>query len=246
MSDNATILHLDEVVCRTNAVAISTEIRDRLIADLGPVADRLAGYASAAEGMQVRNQEEATEATTVLAAINADIAAVEKHETLRTITTGLHGLHKRWVEFRETFLRDLDGSKAKLRGKVVGWQRAEQARAAEQQRKLQAEADERARREREKLEAKAATYKTEEKREAALAAAQAVITPTVTVEAPKVLGTRKTWTAGVADETAFYAALTERPDLRGYATINITRLIRAKAANPTLTIAGIEFEQVEK
>jgi hypothetical protein len=79
----------------------------------------------------------------------------------------------------------------------------------EDQRRLQAIADETARKERERLEKEAAKLKTPEKREAKLEQAAAVVAPVVTIaapEKPKGESTRKLWRARLTDKAALIQA----------------------------------------
>jgi hypothetical protein len=140
----------------------------------------------------------------------------------------------------------MNRDKRTIRGTVVAWQNEQQRLAAERQRKLQAEADERARLERERLEKKASTYKTEAKKQEVMAQAEAVIAPTVTVEAPKAIGVRRVWKCVEVDLPKFLAAAVSDANLHGYIEVALTRLERAKSANPSLTVAGCTFEHQVK
>lgn len=112
--------------------------------------------------------------------------------------------------------------------------KAEAAKGAERDR-LQAAANAADRR------ANAAAEKAEVKAEQAAA----VVAPTVTVEALKSgLRTAKVWKVKSINEEIFFAALAVKPDLWGFADANLTRLERAKAANPSMACPGIEFEQI--
>jgi len=73
-----------------------------------------------------------------------------------------------------------------------------------------------------------------------------VIAPTVIVAAPKAVRTRKVWTVKSVDYAAFFAAAARDESLGGWVEIDTTRLARAKAANPMMTVDGVVFEQVEQ
>ena len=91
--------------------------------------------------------------------------------------------------------------------------------------------------------ANAAQVKAETREEAAAS----VIAPTVVVQAAKSgLRVSKAWKVKGDIGEAFFAALASRPDLRGYVDIKTTNLERAKAANPSMTVPGIEFELITR
>jgi len=232
-----------ELVCaETNGLAVAGPIKAALVADLRPIADRLAGYADTAANVVVSNEAEANGYAEVLKAIDADIKTVKACEVLTKITDGLHKMHRKWTALRSLFTDPLLTSKQTIHDCVRDWQVEQADLAMERQRRLQAEADERARKEREKLEKQAAAYKTEERREAKLAEAAAVIAPTVTVSAPKAISTRKVWKVKNVDLDAFLAAATKDMNLRGFLTVELTKLERAKAANDSMTVPGVVFE----
>jgi hypothetical protein len=122
-------------------------------------------------------------------------------------------------------------------------------RKAEDARRAAAEADgkERARLEAAANAADRAANAAAVKAEARVEAAASVIAPTVTVAAPKSgLRTSKAWKVVSIKHDAFYRALATRPDLRGYIEIKTTAMERVKAANPSMEIPGIEFEQITR
>jgi hypothetical protein len=93
----------------------------------------------------------------------------------------------------------IDKAEEVVKRKVLTWQNLEREKAAAEQRRLQAIADEQARRERERLEAQAAKLKTPEKAQERLEQAAAIVAPVITVAAPEMTGTRSTWKAEVED-----------------------------------------------
>jgi hypothetical protein len=233
---------IGSTVAETNAVAVTDKVRAQLVADLGPVADRIPEYELAASVCNVRNQEEANLAGEVCDRIAADVKLVTAHETLTRITTGLHQLHRKWVSLRSAFVDPLEASRKQIKDKVIKWTRAEEARVEAEQRRLQAEADERARREQAKLEKEAAKLKTPELREQRMAEAAAVVAPIVHIEKPKAtVSMAKRWKVKSVDHAAFFAALATRSDLRGYVEISTARMERSKAANNMMEIPGVEF-----
>ena len=287
-TERAELVEIDRAVEACNAVAVPDPIRAALVADLGPVAERLASYAGAAASMVVATKYDADSAALVCDKIAADIKAVKDHEVLSKITAGLHDLHRKWTGLRDLFVAPMERDRKTIKGKIIAWQEGERKKAEEIQRKLQAEADAKAAREREKQEAEArrqlqieedARRKAEFTRRAAEQAqgaerdrlqaeanaadrkanaaavkaearqdqAAAVIAPTVTVEVPKSgLRTAKAWKVKGIDEGVFYAALATRLDLRGYVEIGRGQMERSKAANKSIEIPGVTFEQITR
>ena len=103
-------------------------------------------------------------------------------------------------------LKPLAEAEAVVKRRMLDYHAEQERIRIAEERRLQAEADERARREREALERKAAAMKTEAKREEYAERAAAVQAPVVTVAptAPKVAGTsiKKTWKARLVSLTA--------------------------------------------
>ena len=169
------LVEIEAAVEACNAVAVADPVRVALVRDLGPVADRLAKYA-AATAITVTNKDEADNAAQICTAIAADIKAVKDHEVLSKITAGLHDLHRKWTGLRDLFVAPMERDRKIIKGKVIAWQEVERINAEEIQRKVQAEADAKAARERAKQEAEArrqreieaeATRKAEDTRRAA-------------------------------------------------------------------------------
>jgi len=236
---------VEAVVKETNAVVpVSDSIRAALVRDLGPVQERISEYLLCMKA-PVTNQAEADRAALVCADIATDIKAVKEHEILSKITAGLHGLHRRWTGLVNEFVTPMDMARRQIKERILTWERGEREKAEAEQRRLQALADEQARKERERLEKQAAKMKTEERREALLEQAASVAAPVIQVSAP-VTGIRrqKRWTVKAVDEAAFFAALAQDKNLRGYVEIDKARLARGKAANPGMEVAGITFEQI--
>lgn len=107
------------------------------------------------------------------------------------------------VDGENELLKPLQDAEAHVKTKVIGFDREVERRRIEEQRRLQAIADEEARRERERLEKQAAKIKTPELREERLAAAAAVVAPVVemapVIEKQGGEATKKVWKARVLD-----------------------------------------------
>jgi len=236
-------VELEVMAKEYQAVAITDGVKMTLIRDLAPVADRMREYTRFAAIVNVANREDAERASGVVAGIDRDLKLVTKHDVLSGIIKGLDQLHKRSTAFRALFTIPLERDRKTIRQPVLDWEAAEKAKAAALAAKLQADADAKAQREREALLKKAATLKTPEKAEALREQAAQTFAPTVHVEAPKSgLRTSKAWKIKKIDLEVFFKALAERHDLSGYVEVQIPRMERAKAANPSAEIPGVTFE----
>jgi hypothetical protein len=148
--------------------------------------------------------------------------------------------HAKWkavVALEKAFTDRLDIVEDAARKALKVYDDAEEEKRLAEQRKLQAEADEKARKEKERLEREAAKLKTPELREERLAQAAAVVAPVVTVapmaEKQKGESTRKIWKARVVD-----AAKVPRQWLM----VNEKALdAYAKATKGVSPVSGVEF-----
>lgn len=135
------------------------------------------------------------------------------------------------------------------KAKMLDFQRAEDAKAETERRRLQAEADEAARREREALEKRAAAAKKPETQERLREQAASVVAPVVAVAsaAPKLSGvsTRKAWKAEIVDLEKFLAFCCEakRVDLLLPNMKSIEGM--AKALKERASLPGVKFFEVE-
>lgn len=158
--------------------------------------------------------------------------------------------HRTWkgiVAKEKELIYPLDRAERTAKGAIGGYdQEQENIRLAEQ-RRLQVDADERARRERERLEREASKLKTEAKREERLEQAAAVVAPTVEV-APAIQkqageSVRKNWKARLVS----MEALTGLPagDVRlSFVEFNQTAANRfATATKGAVKVPGIEFKE---
>jgi len=151
-----------------------------------------------------------------------------------------HEAHKAITQQESAMLKPLQDAEATLKRNLLVFYQDQERVRIEAQRKLQAEADEAARKERERLEREAAKLKTPELREQRLEQAAAVIAPVVTVAsvAPVVSGqsVRKTWTAKVVDVSLVP---------REWMVVNEKALDSfAKATKGAVKVPGVEFVEV--
>ena len=208
-TESTELVEIEAAVAACNAMAVPDPIRVALVRDLKPIADRLAEYASAASRVVVNDQTSAEQANQLCIAMAADIATVKGHEVLGRITDGLHKLHRRWTGLRDMFCAPLEANRRVVKGAIIQWQEAECRKAEALQRKLQAEADAKAERERQALLKKAEAVKSHAAKANYLEQATQVVTPTVAVEAPKSdLRVSHRWKVRDIDYDAFFKALT--------------------------------------
>lgn len=152
-----------------------------------------------------------------------------------------HEAWKKTVAGETTFLGPLESAERTVKQKMLTWSQAEERERALKQARLQAQADEFVRRERERLEKEAARLKTPELKQQRLEQAAAVITPVVQVvtETPKVvgIGTRKIWKASVMDAEKVP---------KEFLMVDEAKLDRyAKAMKELASVEGVYFYQEE-
>jgi hypothetical protein len=238
------VVELGSAVDTVNALAITNPVREALVRDLGPIADKLAEYEALAQDYNVVNEAVAIAATRTCDEMAAHIKTVKDHEVLSTIVAGLHAAHRRFTGLRDCFIKPLEASRKTLKGKVIVWQQAEEEKARKEQARLQAEADAKARAEQDRLRKAAEKLKTPELKQERLEQAEAIAAPVVTVQAPKsAMKMQKRWAVKSVSLAAFLQACIADGNLLGYVTIDMNKLARAKAANTMLEIPGVTFEQ---
>lgn len=191
------------------------------------------------EIVKVMSVQDRTGALEICKRIKEQKTAVVNH--FAEIKSKAYSAWKAIVAKEKSYTDRLDAVERKIKSAVLVYDREQEAIRRAEQRRLQAEADERARRERERLEKEAARLKTPELKEERLAQAQAVVAPVVEVApiAPKVEGvsTRKTWKARVVDAG-------QVP--REFMVVNETALnAYARATKGKMPVAGVEFYEEE-
>ena len=148
-----------------------------------------------------------------------------------------HEAHKAITMQEAAMLKPLQDAENSLKRNMLTFYAEQERIRINAQRKLQAAADEAARKERERLEREASKLKTPELREQRMEQAASVIAPVVTVAsvAPVVSGQsiRKTWTAKVVDVSLVP---------REWMVVNEKALDSfAKATKGAVKVPGVEF-----
>ena len=229
------------VIEQTNQLTIPDVERAELIGKLKPIADSIPAITKYAEVMVVKSQHDAENAASYLAQI--DDAYKSAEATLREFSDPLYKLHRQWTSLINKF-KPLTEAKSLLKKKITDWTIAEQEAARQKQAALQAIEEEKARRERERLEKEAAKLKTPEKQAAKLEQAAAVTATVVHVEAPKAaVKFQMRWFVESVDPAAFVQAAATDKSLLGYIKIEEAALARSKAANKMLEVPGVRFVQ---
>ena len=144
--------------------------------------------------------------------------------------------HKAIVAQESSLIKPIDVAEKIVKNKITAWDDEQERIRIAEQRKLQAIADEKARKERLRLEAQAAKLKTPELKAERLEMADEVVAPVVTV-APveKVSGTAKSkiWKARVVDVSMVP---------REWMTVNESALNAfARSTKGVVPVAGVEF-----
>lgn len=228
----------------TNALAVQDQKRAALIAILKPIADLIEPSLTYANLCQVNNAEQAKDAASnreemIEAADQAEKAIRSFDDNLlermfKTHRTGT-ALIARFAVLTEAAKR--------VKGKIIGWQSAEEEKAEKERQRLQAIADEAARKEQERLEKLADKRVTPEVKEKYREQAAAVTAPVIHVAAPtKTVKSQTRWFVKSIDLQVFIVAAAENRSLAGYITVDETKLARAKSANKMIEIPGVEFE----
>ena len=144
--------------------------------------------------------------------------------------------HKAIVGYEKRFTDILDGAEKRIRQAIQAWDADEAERIRVERARLQALADEQARKERERLAREAAKLKTPELRAQRMEQAAAVVAPVVQVSMPekqKGESTRMIWSAQVTDESVVP---------REYLIVNQKALdIIARSTKGAIKIPGVKM-----
>lgn len=182
--------------------------------ELSTLEREIAPVLQRANTITVRSADDRTDAMEFLRAVKA--ANKRASEFFGPIVDAAHKAWKQTTASRASILDPLEAAEKRVKATVSGYDQEQERIRQEEQRRLQAIADEEARRERERLEKQAAKLKTPEKREAKLEEAAAVIAPVVQIAEPekqKGESTRQRWKMKLTDKAALIAAAAGGNDL---------------------------------
>lgn len=160
---------------------------EQLQTEVAPIIQR-------ANAITVRSADDRAQAMDFLKAVKG--ASKRASEFFAPIVESSHTAWKQATASRAAIIDPLDAAEKRVKATIVTYDGEETARRLAEERRLQAEADERARKEREKLERQAAKIKTPELREARLQEAASIVAPVITIaepEKPKEEATRQRW-----------------------------------------------------
>ena len=197
-----------------------------------------------AEELEVRNESD----------YKSVFEVVKQIKVIRNKWLGYWGKIKKdayntWKDIKEKeneVVKICDETERMAKDKAGSWRAKQEAIAEEQRRKLQAEADRRARIGRERLEKEAEKLKTPELKEQRLEEAAAVIAPEVKVESPaKVEGVsyRKKWCVELIDIDALIKEAT-KPNSIARTLVDFNQQAGDKLAQQTkgvIQVPGLKF-----
>lgn len=202
-----------------------------------------------ANEFQIENSQEYTAAAEFL---KTEIKARQKQvaEFFKEMKSNAHKAWKSICERETEILNPLRLAEESLKTKILDYDKEQARRAAEEQARLQAEADEKARREREAAIKAAEKLKTPELREQRLAEAESIEAPKVqvSVESEKVKGIskRKEWVVSVTDEKAFLQAAIQTPVLLTFIHIDTAAIKKlCQSTGKAQVMPGIFCEQIQ-
>ena len=160
--------------------------------------------------------------------------------------TAAHAAWKKVVSSEKEWTDKCDAVEQAVKRVVIAFDDEQAKIRAREQARLQAEADEAARKERERLEKEAAKLKTPEKREERLAQAAAVAAPVIQVAAPeKVEGVsaRKVWSAQIIDMKDLVKAAAGGNELAmSFLSFNQSAAsATARATKGAVNVPGVKF-----
>lgn len=214
-----------------------SETEGELKREIQPVCER-------AQAITIRTPDDRTAATDFLRAIKG---AKDRVNTIfGPMVDAAHKAWKKATETRGSLLTPLDTAERTVKQTILAYDQEQERLRLQEQRRLQAIADEEARKERERLEKQAAKLKTPEKREERLEQAAAVVAPVVTIpdaEKPKGEATRKVWKAKLIDINALILAASQGNDVaRSFLAFDQSAANRLAAATKgAVQTPGVEY-----
>ena len=197
-----------------------------------------------ANSITIATSEDYQGAGEFLKAIKGAQKTVKDH--FGPMKTAAHAAWKKITTTEADTLVPLDNAERTVKRIMVKWATEQESIRQEEQMRLQAKADEEARRERERLEKEAAKLKTPELKEARMEAAAQVVAPVVQVAsaAPVIKGQSitKRWKARIDDPKAAAMALVQFVDWKAYIKINTAELDRfASRTKGGVKLDGVTF-----
>ena len=167
-------------------------------------------------------------------------------EYFEPIKTKAYQVWKEICGKENQMLDPLKEAETTVKRKMLVYQQEEERKRQAEQARLQAIADEKARRERDRLAKEAEKLKTPELKEQRMAEAAAIEAPIINIQpaAPKIAGisTRKTWKAELTSKGEFIKAATTNPMLMAFIEVDMAKMNRiASATKGEVVYPGIRF-----
>lgn len=161
-----------------------------------------------------------------------------------------HAAWKEVVAREADGLRICDDAERMAKVKAITWKQGQDRKAEEERIRLQAKADEDARREKERLEREAEKLKTPELKEARLEEAAGIQAPVITIASPVAdvegASARKTWKAELVDMDALIAAASPGSVAASFLQFNEQAANNfARSTKGKVEVAGIRFFEEE-
>jgi len=234
----------DKLMDRIEQVSAEMASVDALRKEIAPVLQR-------AQAIVIRTATDRADAKAFLLAVKQ--GQERAHKEFDTMVDKTHAAWKEALAVRASFLTPLEGAEKAVETLITTYDADQERIRLDEQRRLQAIADETARKERERLEKEASKLKTPELREARLEQAAAIVAPVITVSAPekpKGESTRKLWRARLTDKAALIAAANTKERFvdiaRACLTFDQTAANRlATATKGAVPCPGIEWYDVD-
>jgi len=216
--------------------------KNELLAKIKPIAEKIESYKSVLKE-SITTEDDAARLAAVEKAIKDDMASV-KNELVEIELA--HKIHKAWVELRDRIIEPMEAIQKSIRRKIIDWQMEQQRKIEEEQKRLQAIEEEKARKEREALLKKAEQMKRESKKQEYLNKAEMIEPVQIRIESPKkIVKTRKEWRVKSVDKNKLIKLASQNPEIyAGFLLVDERALQKAKQANKELMIEGVEFVEV--
>jgi hypothetical protein len=248
------------IVSRTNALDVTDKELIAFADTLRPIWLSVAPAKQYAATLQISTKAEADAAAAQRAIFLANAAKAKSAIDNFSPRDGMglkEFLYTAWKCFTGGSARIVDPLEAAakdVKTKCIAFDKAQEAKAAAEQSRLQAESDARAEAERRRLEKAAEKIKSPELKQERLEAAAAVVPVVVRVAPPAAsVKTQKRWVVrscdlaalGIPANIAGYFKIELHPDGRfRSATLSAENLAGAKSRNTQLEIAGVSFALV--
>ena len=202
MSENEALT--PELVVETSNLPQVTESEaQKLFSVIIPMSSRLNVYvAQAKELASIATGEQAQQAAAIMAHMADDVKLAK--EAIASHKQKAHEVWKLWTALEAKFCEPMETMRRDLKRGIASYDEEQRRKAEAERQRLQAIADEQARKERERLEKLAAGRKTPEVKERYQQQAETVIAPVIVVDTPKTAGVKLSyhWTATVTDKAA--------------------------------------------